>query len=85
LPSSALLHANAGVAHVYIVNNTSDTGATASMRQVSFTQSSLEGHVEAQGPLHEGDRVILEPLDKLSDGTRISVKGEKAGTTNAAH
>ncbi|HYE62061.1 MAG TPA: efflux RND transporter periplasmic adaptor subunit [Phycisphaerales bacterium] len=76
VPAAALLHASGGVAHVFIVDRTADAGAMASMRQVSFTPA-MDGYVEAQGPLHEGDRVIIEPLDRVRDGGRVRVLGEK--------
>ena len=87
IPTAALHHASAGVAHVFIVNQPSDSGPTASMRQVSFEPSNLEGHAQVQGPIREGDRVILEPLDQITDGARIKVLGEKpsTGATHAAH
>jgi RND family efflux transporter MFP subunit len=86
IPTAALLHANGGTAHVFIVDNSAAAGATAAMRPVSF-RPAMDGYVEATGPLHEGDRVIIEPLEQVRDGARVRVMGEKTGTeaSHAAH
>jgi HlyD family secretion protein len=85
IPAAALMHAQGGSAHVMIVSKSQEAGSVASMRAVTYTPSSHEGYAEVAGALREGDRVIVEPLDRVQDGSRVNVAGEWKEGANGAH
>lgn len=76
VPSAAVQTGTPG-AYVYVVN----ANSTVSLRKVT-TGASADGRIAVLSGLAEGDRVVVDGVDHLVDGAKVSIP-EAAGATAA--
>ncbi|MES2070854.1 MAG: efflux RND transporter periplasmic adaptor subunit [Pseudomonadota bacterium] len=79
IPVTALRHGSKGD-FVYVLNAEDKTVA---LRPVTRGQATVD-KVEVTSGLKQGEKVITEGADRLKDGSRVTLPGERAGGNGAA-
>lgn len=69
-PAAAIVHAEKGAGHVYVVQD-----GRAALRPVRLGRAEGDGVVIAAG-LAPGERVVLNPKDSLTDGSKVRTEAE---------
>lgn len=80
IPVTALRHGSKGD-FVYVLNTEDRTVA---LRPVTRGQATVE-KVEITSGLQPGEKVITEGADRLKDGARVTLPGDKAGSKGGAN